>query len=165
MCLPVFIPPACACDCCPLGTTVCLWPSDAGDRAEAIDWYSKGITELEKAVAMTVHTTGELGREEMRGIFESLSLAGEEEKRKVEEMRKTMLKNIEMSHERVDILCEHLSHLFSTTVTVSPASGRRGSSGVWRREGFISTKTRSDGVPQSSHSTTTNQEKPLPTYW
>lgn len=58
---------------------------------------------------MTVHTTGELGREEMRRIFESLSLSGEEEKRKVEEMRKTMLKNIEMSRERVDILCEDLA--------------------------------------------------------
>jgi spastin len=59
-----------------------------GDRAEAIDMYSKGITELEKAVAMSVHTTGE------------------EEKKKVEDMRKAMLKNIEMSRERVGILLE-----------------------------------------------------------
>ena len=28
-----------------------------GDRDEAIDWYSKGLTELEKAVAMTVNTS------------------------------------------------------------------------------------------------------------
>jgi spastin len=64
---------------------MCVSPH-TGDRAEAIDMYSKGITELEKAVAMTVHTTGE------------------EEKKKVEDMRKAMLKNIEMSRERVDIL-------------------------------------------------------------
>jgi spastin len=69
-----------------------------GDRAEAIDMYSKGITELEKAVAMSVHTTGE------------------EEKKKVEDMRKAMLKNIEMSRERVGILRESNHTLQGTHV-------------------------------------------------
>ena len=52
-----------------------------GDRAEAIDMYSKGITELEKAVAMSVHTTGEeRGRERReRESIISLSRGGGKE--------------------------------------------------------------------------------------
>ena len=40
----------------PLTLHVCI---DIGDRAEAIDWYSKGIAELERGIAMTVCTSGE----------------------------------------------------------------------------------------------------------
>lgn len=36
-----------------------LYMSLLGDTAEAIDWYSKGITVLEKGIAMAVHTSGE----------------------------------------------------------------------------------------------------------
>lgn len=92
---------------------MCVSPH-TGDRAEAIDMYSKGITELEKAVAMTVHTTGEERGRERRERERALSpYPGEEEKKKVEDMRKAMLKNIEMSRERVDILCESTGNTHS----------------------------------------------------
>lgn len=79
-----------------------------GDRAEAIDWYSKGIAELERGIAMTVHTSGEFHLVAVVCVY-SISpthYPGQEEQRKVEELRDRMLRNMEMSRERVSVLCK-----------------------------------------------------------
>lgn len=90
----------------PLTLHVCI---DIGDRAEAIDWYSKGIAELGRGIAMTVHTSGEsyLAAEVCVSCSKSPPhYPGQEEQRKVEELRDRMLRNMEMSRERVSVLCK-----------------------------------------------------------
>ena len=90
----------------PLPPPSSILSSLVGDKNAAIDYYSKGVTELERGISYRVHAKGKKLLPGKRCVRQGALFSKGEELTKVVTLRGKMEKNLEMAKDRVSELCE-----------------------------------------------------------